>query len=71
MLPVGAVLFFASVVFCRQCLAAREPIAEEYSAPVFKGALSALWRPVLGTAILSFMSGLMLQLSLSEAIPLG
>ena len=44
MLPVGAVLFFASVVFCRQCLAAREPIAEEYSAPVFKGALSALWR---------------------------
>ena len=45
--------------------------AEEYSAPVFKGALSALWRPVLGTAILSFMSGLMLQLSLSEAIPLG
>ena len=25
MLPVGAVLFFASVVFCRQCLAAREP----------------------------------------------
>ena len=36
MLPVGAVLFFASVVFCRQCLAAREPIAEEYSAPVFK-----------------------------------
>lgn len=70
-LPVGALLFFASVVFCRQCLSARAPIAEEYSAPVFKGALSALWRPVLGTAILSFMSGLMLQLSLSQAIPLG
>ena len=54
-----------------RCLAAREPIDEEFSAPVFKGALSVLWRPVLGTAILAFMSGLMLQLSMSEAIPLG
>lgn len=70
-LPVGAVLYFASVVFCKRCLDARAPIAEEYSAPVFKGALSAVWRPVLGTAILSFMSGLMLQLSLLHAIPLG
>ena len=69
--PEGAVLFFAPVVFCRQCLAAREPIDEEFSAPVFKGALSVLWRPVLGTSILAFMSGLMLQLSMSEAIPLG
>ena len=71
MLPAGALLFFASVAFCRQCLAAREPIDEEFSAPVFKGALSVLWRPVLGTSILAFMSGLMLQLSMSEAIPLG
>ena len=38
---------------------------------MFKGALSVLWRPVLGTSILAFMSGLMLQLSMSEAIPLG
>ena len=60
-----------TVAFCRQCLAAREPIDEEFSAPVFKGALSVLWRPVLGTSILAFMSGLMLQLSMSEAIPLG
>ena len=71
LLPAGALLFFASVAFCRQCLAAREPIDEEFSAPVFKGALSVLWRPVLGTSILAFMSGLMLQLSMSEAIPLG
>lgn len=68
---VVTLLFFASVAFCRQCLAAREPIDEEFSAPVFKGALSVLWRPVLGTSILAFMSGLMLQLSMSEAIPLG
>lgn len=71
MLPVGAALFFASAWFCKKCLDARAPIAEEYSAPVFKGALSALWRPMLGTAILSFMSGLMLQVSARQDIPLA
>lgn len=70
-LPVGAVLFFASVVFAKRGLDARAPIAEEYSAPVFKGALTLLWRPILGTAILSFMSGLMLQLSTQQDIPLA
>lgn len=70
MLPVGAALFFASIVFCKRCLDARGPVVEEYSLPVFKGTIAALWRPVLGTAILSFMSGLMLQLSLSQDIPL-
>lgn len=70
-LPVGAVLFFASVVFAKKSLDARAPIAEEYSAPVFKGALTLLWRPILGTAILSFMSGLMLQLSTQQDIPLA
>ncbi|WP_087881552.1 helix-turn-helix transcriptional regulator [Arabiibacter massiliensis] len=69
-LPVGAVLFFASIVFCKRCLDARAPVEEEFSRPVFRGALAALWRPVLGTSILSFMSGLMLQLSLSQQIPL-
>ncbi len=71
MLPAGAVLFFASVLFCKKCLDARAPIAEEYSAPVFKGALSTLWRPILGTAILSFMSGLMLQVTTRQDIPLS
>ena len=70
MLPVGAVLFFASIAFCRQCLIARSPIQEEFSTPVLKGALAGLWRPVLGTAILAFMSGLMLQLSQQQDIPL-
>ncbi|MEG0991455.1 LuxR family transcriptional regulator, partial [Gordonibacter sp.] len=71
MLPVGAVLFFASVLFCKRSLDARMSLAEEYSAPVFKGALSALWRPMLGTAILSFMSGLMLQVTARQDIPLA
>lgn len=69
-LPVGATLFFVSIVFCKRCLDRREPIEEEYSRPVFRGTLAMVWRPVLGTSILSFMSGLMLQLSLSQAIPL-
>ena len=37
---------------------------------MFKGTLANLWRPVLGTAILAFMSGLMLQLSARQDIPL-
>ena len=69
--PVGAVLFFVSIAFCKRCLDMRAPIEDEYSAPVLRGALSLLWRPVLGTAILSFMSGLMLQVSLQQAIPLA
>ena len=38
---------------------------------MFKGALSTLWRPILGTAILSFMSGLMLQVTTRQDIPLS
>ncbi len=68
---VGAVIFFVSVLLCKRCLDMRDPITDEYSAPVLKGALSLLWRPVLGTAILSFMSGLMLQVSMQQAIPLA
>ena len=60
-----------SVLFCKKCLDTRAPIAEEYSVPVFKGALSTLWRPILGTAILSFMSGLMLQVTTRQDIPLS
>lgn len=71
MLPVGAALFLVSALLCKRCLDFRAPIAEEFSVPVFKGALSGLWRPVLGTAVLSFMSGLMLQLSQSQDIPLA
>ena len=70
MLPLGAALFFVSVVCAKRSLDLRAPISEEYSAPVFKGTLANLWRPVLGTAILAFMSGLMLQLSARQDIPL-
>ena len=69
--PVGAALFFVSVVFCKRCLDMRAPIEDEYSAPMLRGALSLLWRPVLGTAILSFMSALMLQVSMQQDIPLA
>ncbi|OUO87990.1 helix-turn-helix transcriptional regulator [Gordonibacter sp. An230] len=69
--PVGAILFFVSVAFCKRCLDMRGPIGEECSAPVLKGALLSLWRPILGTSILSFMSGLMLQVSIQQSIPLA
>ena len=59
-----------SVACAKRSLDLRAPISEEYSAPVFKGTLANLWRPVLGTAILAFMSGLMLQLSARQDIPL-
>ncbi len=71
MLPIGATLFFVSAWFSKKCLDGRAPLEEEYSAPVFKGALSALWRPMLGTAILSFMSALMLQVTARQQIPLA
>lgn len=70
MLPLGVVLFFVSVLCVKRSLDLRAPISEEYSVSAFKGALAKLWRPVLGTAILAFMSGLMLQLSSRQDIPL-
>lgn len=69
--PAGAVLFFVSVAFCKRCLDMRSPIEEKCSVPVLKGALLSLWRPILGTAILSFMSGLMIQVSIQQSIPLA
>ena len=68
--PTGAALFFASVAFGKRCLDMRQPVEEELSVAALKGALSSLWRPVLGTAILAFMSGLMLQVSMLQNIPL-
>lgn len=59
--PASALLFLASVACCVSCLrrggqggAGRDAGARD--------ALAALWRPCLGTSVLFFMSGLMLQL---------
>lgn len=67
-----AVLFFllavGSVAFAWQGCSINGK--SEYSAPVYRGALSRLWRPTLGVSILGFMAGLMLQISGREEIAL-
>lgn len=70
-LPVTAALFIAAVLFAKPCIEAQPEQADEYSTPVFKSAVASLWRPVLGTAILSFLSALMLQMPAQREIPLA
>lgn len=70
--PAGMVVFFGSVALGCACLKKRDAATtEEYSRPVFNGAVSTLWRPALGTAILFFMSGLMLQMPHNQDISLS
>lgn len=69
-LPVAALLFAFSALFAKKALDARPTVEPEYSGPVFSGAVKGLWHPVLGTVILCFMSGLMLQISGQHEIPL-
>ena len=68
--PAGIALFLTSVGICHACLARQANVEEEFSHPVFHGAVSTLWRPTLGTAILYFMSGLMLQMPHNQEISL-
>ena len=69
-LPVAALLFVVSAAFAKKSLDVRPAVDAEYSGPVFAGAIKGLWHPVLGTVILCFMSGLMLQISGQHEIPL-
>ncbi|MCL1798657.1 MAG: helix-turn-helix transcriptional regulator [Eggerthellaceae bacterium] len=69
-LPFAAVLFVVSVVFVKKALDARTDWQWEYSRPVFNHAIRNIGHPILGTAILYFMSGLMLQISGQAEIPL-
>lgn len=69
--PATAALFVCSTVFAKPCIEQRPEQAAEYSSPVFKSAISSLWRPVLGTAILSFLSALMLQMPAQREMPLA
>lgn len=70
-LPAGAVLLLASIAISKLCLDRREPIPEEYATPMFRGGVATLWRPVLGTAILCFMGGLMLQMPHNQDLSLA
>lgn len=68
--PVAAVLFLTSTLFGKKALDARPAPEWEYSPPVFKSAARRLAHPVLGASILSFMAGLMLQISGQQEISL-
>ncbi|WP_139651838.1 response regulator transcription factor [Raoultibacter phocaeensis] len=70
-LPIAALLFVMSAAFAKKSLDARPSVESEFSKPVFGGAVKSLWHPVLGTVILCFMSGLMLQISGQHEIPLS
>lgn len=70
MLPSAAILFLISVVFAKKALDVRPSMDWEYSHPVFVGSLRRLSHPILGTSILCFMGGLMLQISGQREIPL-
>lgn len=69
--PATAVLFVASSVFVKKSLDIRTPSASEYSRPVAKSAIARLWRPVFGTMVFCFMSGLMMQISGQQELPLA
>lgn len=69
-LPVTVALFLVSAAFVWQALKRRSFQEWEFSHHVLTGAAKRLWHPVLGTAILCFMSGLMLQISGQQDIPL-
>lgn len=72
-LPLASVLLFASILMAHRSLARRAEADSGWmfdDAP-FREAVRDLWHPVLGTAILCFMGGLMLQISGQQDLPLG
>lgn len=69
--PTTAVVFVASSVFVKRSLDIRARIESEYSRPVVKSAAVQLARPVFGTAVFCFMSGLMMQISGQQELPLS
>lgn len=69
--PLAAAFFFLAFGSLLFSWKNRSSICKsEYSRPVYRGALSRLWRPTLGVSILGFMAGLMLQISGREEIAL-
>ena len=70
-LPLAVLLFLASAVCAKQVLDSRAEKEDfGFEGIAFKGLARSLWPPVLGTAILCFMGGLMLQISGQQDIPL-
>lgn len=68
--PIALVLFLLSVFFISRALKLREEQQWEFSAPVFRHAVRNISQPLIGTAVLFFMSGLMQQISRQRELPL-
>ena len=69
--PATATMFVASSVCVKRSLDVRGRVGSEHSRPVMRSAAAQLWRPVLGTAVFCFMSGLMMQVSGKQELPLS
>lgn len=70
-LPIAAGFFLVSAFFVRKSIDTRPVPSWEFSRPVFKDALRRMAHPVIGTSILSFMAGLMLQISGQQELSLS
>lgn len=72
-LPVAAMLFAAAAALALAALVRRGAADEGwvFSGDALRGEVRVLWHPALGTIILCFMGGLMLQISGQQDLPLG
>jgi DNA-binding CsgD family transcriptional regulator len=70
MMPLAALLLLASAASAKSAIDKRSGIAWEFSRPLFRGVWRNLWHPLLGTMILSFMGGLMMQITGQQEVPL-
>jgi DNA-binding CsgD family transcriptional regulator len=69
--PLVIVFIIATSITAKHSVDVNEPVESEYSKPVFTKTISQLWRPVFGTSIFCFISGLMSQISGLEDIALS
>ena len=69
-LPLAVLLFALSVIFVQKSLGSRELTEWEFSKPLLQGTFRHIGSPVLGTSILAFVAGLMLQISGQQELPL-
>ncbi len=70
--PLCCALFVAAVAFAKPCIEMRGDASQKptFRREAMREAWKRLWRPVLGTCLLSFMSGFMFQIALWHPIPL-
>ncbi len=68
--PLCCVLLLVSLAFAKPCIDMRPVELRRFACEDVRNAWKDLWRPVLGTCVLAFMSGFMLQVVLWHPIPL-